>query len=259
MDTKIYQTAIEPAIRQAGDLLKQKFVNFSRTDATLKSAHEVVTQWDTESEKIIIKAIRDNFPEHEILSEEVGEAGMKSDWLWIIDPLDGTTNFTIHNPYWCVSVALVYQGQIVLGMIYAPFLSEFFVARSGEGAWLNEKPILVSSISSGKVINAFCHGYKTEDIEKAIEYFKYQKLNNFDCRQLGSAALELAYTAAGRVESIMIPGGRAWDVAAGVLLVKEAKGKVTDFEGQDWNLEMKNMLASNGLIHEQLLEILKTI
>lgn len=138
-------------------------------------------------------------------------------------------------------------------------LDEFYVARSGEGAWLNDKPLSVSSISSGKVINAFCHGYNEEDIRRAIKYFEYQKLHNFDCRQLGSAALELAFVAAGRMESIAIPGARLWDVAAGILLVKEAKGKVSDWQGGEWSLGSKDVLASNGLVHEQLLEILKSL
>ncbi len=259
MDIKNYQTAIEPAIREAGKLLRNKFATFARTDARIKAAHELVTDADLASEQLIVAAIRQHFPDQAILSEEAGEDHKDSDWLWIIDPLDGTTNFSFHNPIWSISVALAYRQQIVLGMIYAPQLEEFFVARAGEGAWLNDKPLVVSSISSGKVIHAFCHGYQAADIERAVKYFSYQKLNNFDCRQLGSAALELAFVAAGRMESITIPGGRLWDAAAGVALVREAKGRVSDWQGQDWTMRSKDLLASNNLVHEQILEVIKNL
>ncbi|HMB65985.1 MAG TPA: inositol monophosphatase family protein, partial [Patescibacteria group bacterium] len=114
----------------------------------------------------------------------------------------------------------------------------------------------VSEISEGKVLNTFCHGSKEKDIKRAVNYHKKQKLNDFDCRQLGSAAIELAFVAAGRTESIVIPGAHPWDVAAGVLLVREAGGKVTDSQGRDWNLKSRDMLASNGLIYKQLLRSL---
>jgi myo-inositol-1(or 4)-monophosphatase len=211
------------------------------------------------SEELILKAIRENFSDHSILSEESGLESSASDFQWIVDPIDGTTNFTMHNPIWAISVALAHQGQVILGMVYAPVTDEFFVARLGEGVTLNGRPIKVSQMSLEQSLNTFCHGSSDADIARAVKYYNHQKLANFDCRQIGSASLELAYTACGRVESIIIPGANAWDVAAGVLLVKEAGGQVTDFAGQDWTLNSQDLCATNKTIHNQLIEILKNV
>ena len=261
MDLK--QTAKQAALK-AGEELYSRFNKFDRGTVELKSNHEILTQADLASEKKILAEIKDNFPDHRILSEEAGDTEKDSDYLWVVDPLDGTTNFSMHNPLWSVSIGVFYQEQVVLGVIYAPFLNELYIAETGQGAELYSpadssegKKLQVSSIDQGKVLNAFCHGTEEKDIKRAVEYHKEQKLNDLDCRQLGSAAIELAFVAAGRIESIVIPGAHPWDVAAGVLLVREAGGKVTDSDGRDWNLESEDMIASNGLVHEQILNTLK--
>jgi myo-inositol-1(or 4)-monophosphatase len=255
MSTARYKNVIIAAMRKAGQALQTRYQNFNRSTARLKSAHEIVTAGDLESERIIMSAIQKNFPDHQILSEESGENGERSDYLWIIDPLDGTTNFSMHNPLWSISVGLAMKGEIILGVVYAPVLGELFVAEKEKGVTLNGKKIKVSLINSGKVINTFCHGSNEADIKRAVQYYTKQKLKQMDCRQLGSAALELAYVAAGRVESIVIPGANAWDVAAGVLIVREAGGVVTDFFGHNWNLNSKDIAASNGIMQEEILRM----
>ena len=254
-----FQKIAEKVAKKSGKVLIEKYNNFNRGDVELKSAHEIVTKYDLLSEKIILSEIKKEFPKHTILSEEKGSNQKKSDYLWLIDPIDGTTNFSIHNPIWSISIALAYRGKIIMGVVYAPVLKEIFVASKGEGAWRNGKKIKVSKVNSGKVLNTFCHGSQIKDIKRAIKYYTKQKLNHLDCRQLGSAAIELAYVASGRIESIAIPGVNSYDVGAGVLIVREAGGKVSDFKGKEWGLRSKDILASNQKVHKSLLKNLKNI
>ena len=275
MNENIKKIAVSAA-RNAGKILLKEYKDFDRSKIKLKSHHEIVTRADLLSEEAIIKEIKRNFPAHSILSEEMGliETRNFTSLRWIIDPLDGTTNFSMHNPLWCVSIAVaeikmdVKSGlnlkvnsekfekaaEIIIGVVYAPFLDELYVVERGKGATVNGHKINVSDISEGKVLNTFCHGKKDSDIKKALDYYRKQKMRGFDCRQLGSAAIELAYVAAGRIESIVIPGANSWDVAAGVLLVNEAGGNVTDFKGDGWNLGSPDMVASNGKVHAEILK-----
>lgn len=254
-----YQKIALKVAKESGEILIQKYNNFNRGNVKLKSAHEIVTKYDLLSEKIILAGIKNSFPDHAIFSEEKGANNKKSDYLWLIDPIDGTTNFSMHNPIWSISIALAYQNKIIMGLVYAPILKEIFIASRGKGALMNGKKIKVSNISSGKVLNAFCHGNKMEDIKRGIKYYNKQKINGLDCRQLGSAAIELSYVASGRIESIAIPGVNSYDVGAGSLIVSEAGGEVSDFKGKDWNLESKDILATNKKVHSKLLKILKNI
>ncbi len=264
MTPKMRKVAIMAA-KKSGRMLLREFEGFNRQTIKLKSHHEILTNCDLMSEKIIINEIKKEFSGHAILSEEAGDNKKKSDYLWIIDPIDGTTNFSMHNPLFSVSIGLAHKGKIVFGVIYAPFLKEMYIAEAGKGAFLRKekgskaikKKIKVSTIKSGKVLNAFCHGNRVKDVKKAIKYYGKQKLGGFDCRQMGSAAIELAFVACGRIESIVIPGAHAWDVAAGILLVREAGGKVTDFKGKKWSLKSADMAASNGKVHKDLIKTLK--
>lgn len=264
------------AVKKSGKLLIKEYQNFDRSSIKLKSHHEILTRNDLLSEEIIIKEINNNFPTHRILSEEMGETGHDSEYLWVIDPIDGTTNFSMHNPLWSISLAVAtscrsrdfardrrgrgefekQNFEIILGVVYAPILDELYVAELDKGASLNGGRIQVSNIKQDKVLNTFCHGTKTSDIKKAIAYYRKQKLAEVDCRQMGSAAIELAYVAAGRVESFVAPGANDWDVAAGVLLVREAGGIVTDFSGQDWKLGSGDIAASNGKVHREILRVI---
>ncbi|HUT22538.1 MAG TPA: inositol monophosphatase family protein [Candidatus Bipolaricaulota bacterium] len=246
-------------IKTAGNELL-KLYNSHKFTAKYKSKHQLVTSADLVANKIIAQAIKKHFPNHAILSEETGRSKNKSDYLWIIDPLDGTTNFFMHNPLFAVSIALAHQGKIILGVVYAPAVNELYVAEPGKGAFLNNKKLKVSN--RNKISNAlltYCHGTGVNSWKKAIKIYSYYKLRASFIRQLGSASLELCYVASGRTDSILIPGAHPWDVAAGVLILREAGGKVTDFAGKEWNVKSKDMVASNKRIHQAILKDLKKI
>ncbi|MFA4999992.1 MAG: inositol monophosphatase family protein [Patescibacteria group bacterium] len=258
MNNHKFKRILIATIKSAGASLLKDYKTMKRTEAQLKGGRDLVTPADLKSEKIIISAIKKNFPNHQILSEEAGLSAKHEDYLWIIDPLDGTTNFYIHNPLWSVSVALAYKGELILGAIYAPLLDELYFAAKGQGAYLNNKKIKVRD-DKLKNINAFCHGREDKNIKRALKYFSYQKQNALDCRQLGSAAIELAYVATGRLASFLVPGAWAWDVAAGVLLVREAGGRVTDFKGRDWKIKERDLLAANKKVHGEILRTIRKL
>ena len=153
-----------------------------------------------------------------------------------------------------MSIGLAKNNDIILGLIYVPFLNELFIAEKDKGTRLNRRRIKVSNIKSGKILNTYCHGTGPKDIKRAISYYRKQRLAVFDCRQMGSAAIELAFVAAGRVESFVAPGAHDWDVAAGVLLVREAGGIVTNFKGQEWVIGSGDIFASNGHVHREILQ-----
>jgi myo-inositol-1(or 4)-monophosphatase len=255
---KIEEVALKAAQKSSKNLIKI-YKKFNRNHIKMKSAHEIVSYADLLSEKIIISEIKKEFPNHHILSEEKGDNQKKSDYTWIIDPIDGTTNFTMKNPLWAISIGVLYKNKIIFGLIHAPILNETYKASINKGAFLNSKRIKVSNIKSKKVINTFCHGSNIKSIERAVKYYTQQKLKNFDCRQLGSASIELAYVASGRIESIVIPGAHSWDVAAGTIIVNEAGGKVTDFKNKKWNIKSEDLIASNRLVHPQIIKILKNV
>ncbi len=253
-----FKTVLLKTIKQAGESLKHDYQYFKQNQAWLKTKRDLVTKADLKSEKIIITNLKKNFPNHQILSEEAGLSAKHEDYLWIIDPLDGTTNFYIHNPLWAVSIALTYRGKIIIGAVYCPLQEELFFAEKGKGAYLNNKKIKITA-GGEKVINAYCHGSGIKNIKRAIKYYQYQKLNSFDCRQLGSAATELVYVAAGRIQSFLAPGTKSWDAAAGVLIVREAGGRVTNFQNKPWSITDLDILVSNGKNHQELLKIVKKI
>lgn len=254
-----YDFAKKVAI-DAGSLLLKKFNHLSVKDISFKDRYEIVTKLDFESEKIILNAIKKQFPNHSIISEEAGFVKNKSDFLWIIDPLDGSTNYKIGSPLFAVIITLSYKDQILFGFSYAPALGEFYEAELGRGAKLNNRKLHVSKTDKlYESVNLYCHGSTRKDIKRAIKIYSELKIAGRDCRQVGCAALEFGFVAAGRTESILIPGANIWDAAAGALMVSEAGGKVTDFYGEKWTIKSKDIIASNGLIHSKLLESIKNI
>ncbi|MFH1978707.1 MAG: inositol monophosphatase family protein [Candidatus Aenigmatarchaeota archaeon] len=244
------------AAKEAGKLLVEKFGDIHHIKD--KGLKEDVTNVDMEAEKIILSEIKKHFPDHNILSEESGEENKSSEYTWIIDPIDGTTNYSVRNPFFNTSIGLAKNNEIILGVIYAPIINELFVAEKGKGAFLNDKKISVSDEQSlSKCLITFCHGKTDEDLKKISEIFGKLKKAAKDFDRMKSGALELAFVAAGRFGGFIYNNVRPWDVAAGILLVKESGGKVTDFEGNEWDLTKKNLVATNGKIHEELLKNIK--
>lgn len=244
-------------LKQAGNELKNIYFQSERIITGLKSKHQVVTKADKLAEKIIISKIRKKFPNHSILSEEIGAINAGKEYLWIIDPLDGTTNFVMKNPLFSTTVALVFKNQIVLGIIYAPILGEFYETILGQGAFYNQQKIKVSKVKKiSKGFHTYCYGSsKSKYANQAINYYQKMFKQGNEIRQLGAATLEFARVARGITESIVIPGANPWDVAAGALLVREAGGRVTDFANKKWDLKRTDIIASNGLVHSSLLNI----
>lgn len=260
MDIKQEKEIATQIIRQAGEIAKTRFADLSALEIAEKSKHEIVTSVDEELEEIIISKLQFEFPEHSILSEEEGEIEGDSEYLWVVDPLDGTTNFSLKNPFFSISIGLFYKKEPALGFIYAPITEELYSAQKDKTATLEGEKMEVSKLDTiEEATLAFCHGYEEKYLDKATKLYSELKVDSRTLRQFGAASLEMAMVASGRLDAFMIPGVNAWDVAAGVLMVREAGGKVTDFEGNEWDLDSKNILASNGETHQQLLERLQNL
>jgi len=250
--------AVETA-REAGQILLEKFgrkINISK-----KGDINLVTEADLASEKLIIEKIRSRHPKHAILAEESGEAvieGGEKTWKWIIDPLDGTTNYAHGYPCFCVTLALEHNGEIVVGVTFDPTRDELFAAEKGHGATLNNKPIRVSEtekLSESLIITGFPYDFKQkEDFAKHLHDFL---LKSRGVRRDGSAAIDMAYVACGRFDGFWEEGLNAWDVAAGVLLIEEAGGRVSYYDDTKFSIYAPPICADNGLIHAEMLAILK--
>jgi myo-inositol-1(or 4)-monophosphatase len=214
---------------------------------------EVTSSNDHEADKIIIDLITSRCPDHDILTEETGHIDNGSPYKWIIDPLDGSSNFLNHNPFFAVSIALAYEDVPITGVVFAPYIEEMAVARKDQGCTINGRPVAVSTTTElAKTYIVGCPGGDPNNQRFAkMEYTLHQK--NKDFRKIGSAAVEAYMVAAGRVDAFTTLNISPWDVAAGVLCVEEAGGKVTDFNGDPWNLQKTDMLVSNGHVHDAVL------
>lgn len=244
--------------KKAGAEIEKKFNKDKIVKVKQKS--QIVTQADLIADKIIVDAIKKKFPDHGILSEESGRKISNSKYLWTVDPLDGTTNYAIGSPLFAVCISLFFEDQPILAVAYAPVMKELYVAEQDKNSFLNNKKIKVSKNTRlDQSFLTFCHGSSQKDIKRAMKIYNKIKLNSLDSRQLGSAAIELGFVAAGRTDCIIIPGANVWDIGTGVLMVREAGGRVTDFKGREWNLNSKDIVASNGKIHNQLIKFLKNI
>jgi myo-inositol-1(or 4)-monophosphatase len=247
------------AAKEAGKFLKQNLGKVRDIQQKAGQEKNLVTEIDKRSEEIIIGIIKKHYPQHDILAEESGATkNQKSDYKWVIDPLDGTTNFTHGFPVFCVSIALEYRGKIVLGVIYDPNFNELFTAEKGKGACLNGKKMRVSKIDSlnrSLLVTGFPYNI-TENPNHAIEHFINFLMKSQAVRRMGSAAIDLAYVAAGRYEGFWETDLHPWDVAAGVLLVEEAGGKISDFTDKPFSIYEKEILASNRLVHTQMQDVL---
>lgn len=243
------------AAREAGKIIEKKFRKSSKV--FYKKDLSVVTSVDFEAEKTIVKLIQKNFPYHNILAEEKGGVLGKG-YSWIIDPLDGTTNYISKVPFFSTSIALFYNKELILAVVFNPLNKELYFAEKGKRAYLNGKKIrvgrkralseLVITLGKGRTERDFISLYKTlREIGRRCRTF----------RVLGSTSLELCYIASGRIDSFIDVGSKPWDYAAGVLIVEEAGGRVTDFKGKEWEIKTKNIIASNKEINKLLLYLLK--
>ncbi len=246
------------AAKEAGEILKEYYGKFLHI--TRKEDDSIVTGADLASDSIIRNIIKEKYPNHSFLSEESGKEEILSDYKWIIDPLDGTTNFTILNPFFAVSIGLVFRDTPLIGVVYFPLQKEIFYAIKGKGAFLEHQVLQVNSEASlSSSFITYCNGRDLNSRKKIIELYSELKLRNNHVRQIGAAALELAYVASGRTGAFLLPGVSAWDVIAGVLLVKESKGITTDFNGNPFSLESKTLLAAPPKLHSEILEIIMNL
>ena len=249
--------AIETA-REAGRLLLEKFGRI--TTITKKGDINLVTDADLAAEALILERIRSHHPRHSVLAEESGESLIDggSAWKWIVDPLDGTTNFAHGYPCFCVTVALEHEGKTVVGATYDPTRDELFAAESGRGACLNNKPIRVSDaeeLGNALIVTGFPYDFKgKDDFARHLTQFL---LSSRGVRRDGSAAIDLAYVACGRFDGFWEEGLNPWDMAAGVLLIEEAGGQVSRYDGRPFSIYEPPILASNGLIHAEMRSILR--
>lgn len=253
-------------------MLKQTLINATRAGAeqlvhfydkeytvsNKEGVNNLVTEADHASEAAIIEVIQKNFPDHFILSEETGELKQDSEYKWIIDPIDGTINFSKGIPICCVSIGVEKNGQMILGAVYSPFLNEFFFAERGQGATLNDKKIRVSTqteVIKSCLVTGFPYTY-LDMPNGPLEVFERLIRKGVPVRRLGSAALDLCWVAAGRFDGFYEHKLQAWDSAAGFLMVEEAGGKVTDFENNYYSPYQPHLVATNGRIHEELVEVI---
>jgi len=247
-------TAIKAA-RLAGEVILDNLGRISKKEIGRKQTADFVTRIDRESEKIIIDTIKESFPDHFFLAEESVKEDKTEGYRWIIDPLDGTTNYIHRYPVFSVSIAQEYKSEVILGVIYDPLREELFTAEKGKGAFLNKQPIKVSEVSSLKdslITTGFPFRSKGF-IDMYLKLFKNVFHKVSDLRRAGSAALDLAYLACGRCEGFFEIGLSPWDIAAGDILIKEAGGVITDFGGGHDHLLTGNVVAGNPAIHEKLL------
>ena len=246
------------AALEAGKFLKYNLGKVKHIERKLGQETNLVTEIDKASEALIIKKINQHYPSHDILAEESGEHKVKSEYRWIIDPLDGTTNFTHGLPIFSVSIGVEHNGEIVAGAVYDPSADEMFTAEKGGGAFLNGKKIHVSSCDSlitSLLVTGFPYNVK-ENPSHAVEHFVNFLMEGQGMRRLGSAAIDLAYIAAGRLDGFWEVLLNPWDKAAGILLVQEAGGVVTDFKNNPSSVYEPNTLATNGKIHQQMIAVL---
>jgi len=246
----------EGIARQAGVVLMEGYGHVRHIQQ--KGVIDLVTEYDKRSEEIIIASIQQKFPDHAILAEESGHNKTISEYQWMIDPLDGTTNFAHGIPVFSVSIGFLRNNSPVLGVAYDPVRNEMFSAEAGQGATLNNQPLHVSSqtdLGQAVISTGFPYDLRTNPRNNFAQFVQFQ-LRTQAVRHLGSAALDCAWTAMGRLDGYWEFGVKPWDIGAGALIVREAGGRVTSVDGDENFLSTDSILVSNSLLHEQILRVL---
>ena len=252
-----FLTPMQDIAREAGVLLMSFF---GKVSIEYKGEVDLVTKADRASEKMIVERIRKQWPDHDLIGEEGSRRETGSDFRWYVDPLDGTTNFAHGYPVFCVSMALEYKGERIAGVVFDPNRNEMFAAAKGSGAQLNGQPAHVSSTPRLKE-SLVATGFPSHKRHKNpnINFYHQITLRSHGVRRAGSAALDLCYTACGRFDAYWEFNLNSWDTAAGVLLVEEAGGKVTNFSGGPFEIASREVLASNTVLHEEVLREFQAI
>ncbi len=240
---------------EAGAKVMQEFFQGEFKISNKEGVNNLVTEADHASEKAIFSVIKNDFPDHFILSEEAGEIITDSTYKWIIDPIDGTVNFAHGIPICCVSIGLEQDGEMIMGAVYNPFINEFYFAQRGFGASLNDIKIQVSgetSVDKACLVTGFPYTY-LDHPNGPLEVFSRLIRKGVPVRRLGSAAMDLCWVAAGRFDGFYEHKLQAWDSAAGFLIVEEAGGRVSDFTGKQYSPYQPHIVATNAKIHDELL------
>ena len=247
------------ACRKASKTIIRDFGEIEKLQVSIKGPGDFVTASDKKVEKILINELQEARPSYSILSEEIGQINNDKSFKWIIDPIDGTANFLHGIPHFAISIGLEHDDEIICGIVYDPIKDEMFVAEKGNGSYLNNQRMRVSSRSKLKDCIVFTGGPKLESKNKELALEEYKKFSSkvlIPIRKLGSASLDMAYVAAGRCDGFWQRNLNYWDIAAGIILVKEAGGFVTDFEGENRYVENKTILATNSRISKEMIEVL---
>lgn len=248
------ETALKAA-KKGGEVLLKYFE--TELEHEVKDDKSFVTRADRESEEAILKVLKAEFPEHAFLAEETGQSDKKSEYMWVIDPLDGTANFVNGLPFWAISIGLMKGNEAVCGVIYNPLIKLLVCGEKGKGLWCNGIKSHVSNQEKDKAMITAGVGRDPGVKDKLAAFFKESPRRVHTYRYVGSAALELAILARGGTEGFVAFGNSKWDYAAGALLVREGGGKITDFRGSPWKFEENYFVASNGVIHDDILGIIR--
>ena len=248
------------ACRKASKTIIRDFGEIENLQVSLKGPGDYVTASDKKVEKILIEELQKARPNYSILSEELGQINNDESFRWIIDPIDGTSNFLHGIPHFAISIGLEHNKEIICGIVYDPIKDEMFTAEKGNGSYVNNKRMRVSSRAKLKDCIIFSGGPRYRSDHKELTFEEYKKFSskvNIAIRKLGSASLDIAYVAAGRCDGFWQRDLNYWDIAAGIILVKEAGGFVTDFKGENEYVQNKTILVTNSKINKEMIEVLK--
>jgi len=247
--------------RKAAKILIRDFGEIENLQVSLKGPGNFVTASDIKVEKILVEELQKARPTYSILSEEIGEINNDESFKWIIDPIDGTSNFLHGIPHFAISIGLEHDKEIICGIIYDPIKDEMFTAEKGNGAYVNNKRMRVSSRSKLKDCIIFTGGPRQNPKDKELFFVEYKNFSSIvktPIRKMGSASLDIAYVAAGRCDGFWQRNLNYWDYAAGIILVKESGGFVTDFNGENRYIENKTILVTNSKIDKEMIEVLNS-
>jgi myo-inositol-1(or 4)-monophosphatase len=246
------------AARRAGELMVRQMNQLESLKVVDKGRNDFVSQVDQAAEAAIIEIIRDHYPDHAILAEESGAQG-DHEYQWIVDPLDGTTNYLHGFPQFCVSIGVARKGELEHGVVYDPLRQEIFSASRGQGAQLDGRRIRVSkrtTLQGSLIATGFPYRANVQHIDRYLEMLRAAMLETAGVRRPGSAALDLCYVAAGRVDAFFELGLSKWDIAAGALIIREAGGRISNFHGGDGYLESGNVIAGSPKVYAALSKLL---